>query len=154
MMKSPGCMVVRSPSTAVGAFAFDDEAQGGLRVAVARRDLAGQDQLQAGVERRGHAGGAGKAGGVLEDQHAAHGLFGADDRAGLHDQGADFVVFPEGGQRLGVGLLGHEAVQQFLQGRHAALGELGVVSWSGSCPRRTWRRAERTWRRCSLQSPY
>ncbi|KAG1361630.1 hypothetical protein G6F61_014249 [Rhizopus arrhizus] len=61
----------------IGAASFHDEAQRGLRVAVAGRDLAGQDQLQAGIQALRDAGLSRQAG-VLQDQDAAHGFFGSD----------------------------------------------------------------------------
>ena len=95
----------------VGAASLDDEAQRGLGVAVAGRDLAGQDQLQAGVQALRDAGLAGQAG-VLQDQHAAHGFLGADQRAGGHDVGAHVLVLPDGGHAARRGLARHQVVQR------------------------------------------
>ncbi len=79
----------------VGAAALDDEAQRGLRMAVRRRDLAGQNKLHAGEQRVGHRGMPAQAR-VLQDQHAALGLLRGDQAAGLHQVGAhDVVVVPK-----------------------------------------------------------
>ncbi|MNI69644.1 hypothetical protein D3C73_1254070 [compost metagenome] len=94
----------------VGATAFDDEAQGRLRVAVAGRHFAGQDQLQARVQALRDAGLARQAG-VFQDQHAPHGFLGGDQRAGRHDVVAHIVVLPDGGYAARGGLAGHQVMQ-------------------------------------------
>ena len=68
-----------------GAVALHDEAERALRVAVGGRDLAGEDELEAGVEARRDGGGARHAR-ILQDQHAALGLLGADQVAGAEQQ--------------------------------------------------------------------
>jgi hypothetical protein len=77
----------------IGSRPLDDEAQRRLRVAVARRDLAGQDQLQPGVQALRDARFAAHAG-VLEDQDAPHRLSRGDQRARLHEIGPRFAVAP------------------------------------------------------------
>ena len=74
--------------------ALDDEADRGLAVAVARRDLAGQHQLKPGIERLRRPHGAGEAR-VLQDQHAAEGILRADQTAGFHQPRPQFVEAPD-----------------------------------------------------------
>ena len=62
----------------IGALAVHDETQRGLRVPVRWRHLARQDQLQTGIERLRDARLSAQRG-VLEDQHATHGLLGGDE---------------------------------------------------------------------------
>ena len=71
MMKSPGCIVdALAVDRGIGALALDHEAQRRLRVAMAGRDLAGQDELQPRVERVRDRRGAAQAR-ILEHEHAA-----------------------------------------------------------------------------------
>ena len=102
----------------VGAFAVEHQAQRRLGVAVRRRHLARQDQLQAGVERLGDARLAAQ-GRVLEDQDAALGLLGGDQAAGLHHVLADLVVAPQGGRDRAGRLRRHERAQHLPERRHA-----------------------------------
>ncbi|MNT04050.1 hypothetical protein D3C72_1386120 [compost metagenome] len=113
-----------------GALAFDDKAQRRLRMAVAGGDFAGQDQLQARVQRGGDAGLAGDAG-VLQHQHAAHRFLGADDAAGLHHQRADLRVLPDGGNDLRPRLRRHQGVQRLPQRGHVAAADFFVVGHAG-----------------------
>ena len=69
----------------VGALPFNDEAKGGLGVAVGRRHLSGKNELKARIQRRRHAGLATHSR-VLEDQHPPLGLPGGDDVARLEEQ--------------------------------------------------------------------
>jgi hypothetical protein len=88
MTKSPGRMIVFSPSTAVYApLPSTMKRKRGLRMAVGRSDLARQDQLQARIERVGYAG-TGPAGRGFEDQHAPLGFLRRDDAAGFHHEAA------------------------------------------------------------------
>ncbi|MCY1309916.1 hypothetical protein D9M70_600580 [compost metagenome] len=95
-------------------------------MAMAGRDLAGQDQLQAGVQALRDAGLAGQAG-VLQDEHAPHGFLGADERAGGHDVVAYVVVFPESGHAARRGFARHQVVQRLPEGSHVFLGDARVV---------------------------
>ena len=62
MTKSPGCISgALAIDRGVGAVPLDDEAQRRLRVAMRRRDLARQDQLQPGEQRAGDRGLAARA---------------------------------------------------------------------------------------------
>jgi hypothetical protein len=74
MMKSLSCIIVRSPSTAVCAPAFQHEAERALRMAMRRRDLSGQHELHPRIEVGRNFRLPAKAR-VLEDEHAPLGLF-------------------------------------------------------------------------------
>ena len=63
-------------------------------MAMRARELAGQDELQAGIERVGREMPAGKPR-VLEHQHAAFRLGRRNDGAGLHDDGPQVGVTPQ-----------------------------------------------------------
>ncbi|MNV79707.1 hypothetical protein D3C71_1732740 [compost metagenome] len=95
-------------------------------MAVAGRDLAGQDQLQSCVQALRDAGLARQAG-VLQDEDAAHGFFGGDERAGRHDVVAHVVVLPEGRYAARGGLAGHQIVQGLPQGGHVLFGDARVI---------------------------
>jgi putative membrane protein len=101
----------------VGAFAVEHQAQRRLRVPVRRRHLAGQDQLQPGVQRLRDRRLAAQ-GRVLEDQDAPLGLFGADEAAGVHDVAADLVVAPEGGGDRALRCRRHQRPEHFPERRH------------------------------------
>ena len=77
----------------ISVLAFDDETQRRGRVAMRARELAGQDQLQAGIERVGREMPAGESW-VLEHQHAAFRLGRRDDGAGLHDDRPQVGITP------------------------------------------------------------
>ena len=62
----------------VGTFAFHDKPQRRLRMAVAGRDLAGQDQLQSRVEAMGDRCRSTQAG-ILQDQYAPLRFTGGDE---------------------------------------------------------------------------
>ncbi len=84
--KSPGRIVTAlAVDRGVGALAFDDEAQRVRRVPVRRRDLAGQDRLQAGEQRRGDEGRP-RQRRVLEHEHAPLGLARGDQLGAAHQQ--------------------------------------------------------------------
>ena len=76
------------------AFAFDDKAQRRLAVTVTRRNLAGQDQLQAGVQAVGDRRRAAQTR-VLHHQHAPLSFTGGDEAAGLHQVRAHLLVAPQ-----------------------------------------------------------
>ena len=102
----------------VGALAVEHQAQRRLGVAVRRRHLAGQDQLQAGVERLGDARLAAQ-GRVLEDQDAPLGLLGGDQAAGFHHVLAHLVVAPERRRDRAGRLRRHQRAQHLPERRHA-----------------------------------
>ena len=77
----------------VRAFAIDDEAQRRLRVPVARRHFAGQDQLQAAIERPRDARFTTQAR-ILEHEHAPLRLLRRDQAAGLDDVRSNVVEAP------------------------------------------------------------
>ena len=112
----------------VGARALDDEAQRRLRMAVARRDLGWQDELQPGVQALRDARLAAHPR-VLEDQHAPHRLLGADQLASLHQVGPCVAVLPERRLARRHRLVRDEVVQHFPERRqvvpvHAAVKRL------------------------------
>ena len=113
----------------VGALAFDDEAQRALGVAMAGRDLARQDELQAGEERmRDARGRVLTQRRVLQNQHATLGLGRGDQTSRFHQHRADFVVVP---QRRGLGrtrLDGLDSLQHLPQRSEAAGRDPGVKS--------------------------
>ena len=78
----------------IRAFTFDDKAQRRLGVAVARRNLAGQDQLQAGVQTVGDRRRAAQSR-VLHHQHTPLRFAGGDEAAGLHQVRAHLLVAPQ-----------------------------------------------------------
>ena len=80
----------------VRARALDDEAQRRLRVAVARRNFAGKDELQPGIEALRDARLAPHPR-VLQDQHAADRLLGGDQLARLHEIGRASRYFHSAG---------------------------------------------------------
>ena len=102
----------------VGAFAVEHEAQRRLRVAMRRRDLAGQDQLQAGVERLREARLAAQRR-VLENEDAPLGFLGGDQPAGFHDVLADRVVAEVDRRDRARRLLRHERAEHLPERRHA-----------------------------------
>jgi hypothetical protein len=112
----------------ISATAMDDEAQRRLHVAVGRRDLARQNQLQSGIERLRHAGVAGQRG-VLEHEHAAHGFLGRDQGAGLFDVGQHLAPFPQRGHTGPVGLVRHQCAKRFPQGNHVEFADLLIESF-------------------------
>ena len=91
----------------IRAFAFDDEAQRRLRVPVARRDLAGKDELQPRVEAMSDRRGATQAR-ILEDEHATLGFARADQASGLHEIRAHLPVRPERGDAGRRGMRRHQ----------------------------------------------
>ena len=78
----------------VGALAVEDEADRRRGVAVRRRDLARQDELQAGIERLRDARLAAQHR-ILQHQHAARRLLGGDDGAGFGDERLDVLEAPD-----------------------------------------------------------
>ena len=100
----------------IGVLALDHEAQRRRDMAMRRRDLAGQDDLQAGKEAAGDAGFALHAG-VFEHQHAALGFLGGDDLAGFHQIGADLAPFPDRRLARALGLVEHQPTQHAPQRR-------------------------------------
>jgi hypothetical protein len=109
----------------VGALAFHHEPQGALGVAMGRRDLAGPDQLQPRVEGRRHGREPGEPR-VLEDQHAALGLFGADQIAGAQEEAPRLAVRPQVRMRRRLGLRRDERRQHLPERRELARRHLGV----------------------------
>jgi hypothetical protein len=109
----------------VGAVAVQDEAQRGLRVAVRRRDLAWQDQLQSGVQAVRDAGASAQAG-VFQHQHAALGLARRDELAAFLQPGPDRRPVPQVGLAGRVGQGRDQPVQHFPQGRAVGAADLRV----------------------------
>jgi hypothetical protein len=121
----------------VRARAFDDEAQRGLRMPVARRDLAGQDQLQPGVQRvRDGRGTAQRR--VLEDEDAPLRFRRRDQLARFHDVGADVAVFPQRGNAGRGGSRRDQRAEHFPQRREIvardAIVELSALGIALECP--------------------
>ena len=83
-----------------------------------RRDLAGQDQLQAGVERLGDARLAAQRR-VLEHQDTPLGLLGADQPAGLEHVRPDLVVAEEHRRDRALRLRRNERAEHLPEGRQA-----------------------------------
>ena len=104
----------------VRAFAVENETQRRLGVAMRRRDLARQDQLQPGVERLGDARPAAQRR-VLEDEDTALGFLGADQPARFQHVRPDLVVAEvdrcDRASRLGR----NEGAQHLPERRHAQL---------------------------------
>ncbi len=75
------------------AVAFHDKTQRRLVMTMARRYFAGHDQLQACIQRRGYGRLAAQLR-VLQHQHPAHRLFGADELPALQQQRADLLIVP------------------------------------------------------------
>ena len=94
-----------------GALALDHQPQRGRRVVVARRHLARQDHLQAGVERGGDRVGALQAG-VLEHEHAALGLLEGHQPRRLVQQRARLAPRPAMRHGGGAALLRQQHVQR------------------------------------------
>ena len=72
----------------VRAVALEHEAEGALRVPMRGSDLARQHELHPGVEVGGDLRLAAQPG-ILEDEHAAFGLLGGNQAAGLDHRGAN-----------------------------------------------------------------
>jgi hypothetical protein len=106
----------------VRAVAFEHEAQGALRMAMGRRDLARQHELDPGVEIGGDLRLAAQAG-ILEDEHAALGLLGGDQSARLDHRRANLRERP--GRRLAAaGRLGRDQPgERRPQRRHVLLAD-------------------------------
>ena len=126
----------------VRAVAFEHEAQGALRVPVCGRDLARQHELHAGVEVGGDLRLAAQAG-ILEDQHAALGLLGGDQAAGLDHRRANLGERPRrrlaAADRLGRDELGERRPQR----RHVLLADALVEGETlrrlgGGAPQAEW----------------
>ena len=101
----------------VGALAVEHQAQRRLAVAVRRRHLARQDQLQPGVERLGDARAAAQRR-VLEHQDASLGLLGGDQPAGLQHVLAHLVVAPERRRDRARRLRRHQRAEHLPERRH------------------------------------
>jgi len=115
MMKSPGTWwCARRPNRGVRARAFDDEAQRRLRVAVARGDLARQDQLQAGVQALRDAGFARMPGFSRISTRRIASLAVISLPASIRYGRACFVL-PQGGPASRRRLVGNELVQHLPQ---------------------------------------
>src|SRR3546814_12396064 len=69
------------------------ETQGALRVSMAWRDFAGQDQLQSGIQAR-NDGRLAYAARILENEHASFCLLGADQIACAHQEIPSMPVPP------------------------------------------------------------
>ena len=102
----------------VRAFAVEDEAKRRLRVPVRGRHFAGQDELQAGVDRLRQARLAAQ-GGVLEHEDAPLGLLGGDEPPGLHDVLAQGGVAEVHRRDRTLRLRRHERAQHLPQRRQA-----------------------------------
>ena len=123
-----------------GAFTLEHKAQGALAVTVTRRDLAGQDQLQSGIEA-GRDRRLARHARVFEDQDAALGLRGADQIARPHQIVARHTIGPAMDLRRRGRFGGHQRREHFPQrrqagGRHfviqrAKLGRLVVGQGGG-----------------------
>ena len=99
----------------VSTTSFHDETQRTLGMAVARGDLAGQNQLEPGIEAAGDRRLPANAW-VFEDQDTPLGLFGADQVARPHQVIASLVVGPAMGDCLGLWLGLHQRMEHFPQG--------------------------------------
>ncbi len=110
----------------VGALAVEHEADRRGDVAVRRRDLARQDHLHAGEQRVGGLRLAAQRR-VLQDQHAAVGLLGGDQRARFHHQPLDVVEMPDHRRAARHRLLGDDAVHHLPERGHVVLGDALVV---------------------------
>ena len=108
-----------------GAIALHDEAQRGLGVAMAGRDLAGKDELKPCIEAGGDRGAARQAG-ILEDQNATFGLLGGDEVARAQQVVARGIVGPavrlHGGARHG----GDQGVQHLPERKQVLRRHLGI----------------------------
>ena len=101
----------------VGAAAVQDEAKRRLGVPVARCHLAGQDQLQPGVQAgRDQRLAAHRR--VLQDQHPPDRLLGGDQRTRLHQVGLDLRPVPDRGVAGHRGLGRHQRVKHLPQRGH------------------------------------
>ncbi len=89
-------------------------------------DLARQDQLDAGKERIGDARLA-RLAGIFQHEHAALGLLGGDDVAGLEHQLFDFGEFPQRRLHLGLRLGRHQVLEHLPQRRQVVLRNLVVI---------------------------
>ncbi len=120
----------------IRAFAFDDEAQRGLRVTMRRRDLARHDELQAAKERARNARLAAQAR-ILEDENAALRFLRRHEPAGLEHVRSHRVVAPErrhaGRPRLG----NHEVAEHIPERCHVLRADQGVERLAFR--RRAWR---------------
>jgi hypothetical protein len=109
----------------IRAFAFDDEAQRGLRMAMRGRDLARQDELQPAIERARDRRLAAQAG-ILEHEDAALRFLRRDEPAGLEHVRTDGFVAPErrhaGRPRLG----NHEVAEHVPERGHVLGADAGV----------------------------
>ena len=114
----------------VGALAFQHEADGGGDMPMHVGDLARQNELDAGEQRIGHARLARHAG-ILQHQHAALGLLGADHLAGLQHQLLDVAEIPHHRLALRLRLRRHQIFQHLPQRRHVELGRLVVIGPPG-----------------------
>ena len=114
----------------VGALAVEDEADRRRRVAMRRRDLARQDELQAGVERLRDARLAAQQR-ILQHQHAARRLLGGDDGAGLGNVGPHVLVVPDRRRADRLRLFRNDVLQHHPERRHVELGDAVVIGLAG-----------------------
>ena len=113
------------------AVPLNDEAQRALRMAVAGRDFARHDDLQARIERLRDARLPAQPG-VFQNQHPPHGFFGRDQPARLHQVGMHVSVLPQCRMAGRGGRGRHQCMQHFPQRRHAVRGD-GVVEVFAGC---------------------
>ncbi len=104
----------------VGSLALEDKTDGGSHVLMRVGNLARQDQLDAGKERIGDARLA-RLAGIFQHEHAALGLLGGDDIAGLEHQFLDLGKLPQRRLHLGLRLGCHQALEHLPQGREVVL---------------------------------
>ena len=103
----PGRIVVAlAVDRGIGALAFHDEAQRVRRVPVRRRDLARQDRLQAGEQRRRDEGRSRQCR-VLQHEHAPLGFARGDQLGAAHQERPDVGPAPDRRHRRRAGPAAH-----------------------------------------------
>ncbi len=112
----------------IGAAALDHKTQRRLRVAVRRRDLARQDQLQPGEQRAGDLR-LPRVTRIFQDQHAAGRLHRADQPARLHQQRPHLAVISPEMRHAGVVRLGGDEMVQLLPQRRQMTRRDAVVKF-------------------------